>query len=198
MAGLLNPKGLPQGEQMPQGMQPQRMQRGATDPMNTEGQESNVSPEEQQQYDMFVGNAYKLIFGDERRLQTILQSLKATEDPKLNLANATAQVVAAVEQSAAKAGVQLSGDVLLHGGAEIMESLAEAAQKARIHDYNEDEMEGAFYQAVDMYREIGTQQGRVDPKMLQEDWAELEQLDQQGKLGEMMMKFAEQDEDVEA
>jgi len=193
MAGLMTQMQKPEAS-----APPARMQRGATDPMNTDGQAATASPEEQQQYDAFVGNAYKLMFGDDNRMRSIIASLKASDDPKMNLANATAQVVMALQQSAAKAGQQIGPDVLMHGGAEIMETLAEAAQRAKIHDYTADEMEGAWYQAVDMYREMASKAGLVDPEKAKAEFANLQQQDQSGALAEQLRGFADAAPEEEA
>lgn len=190
MAGLLSQMPTAGAPQPPMGEPPARMQRGPTDPMNMEGEEANVSPEEQATYDAFVGNAYKLI---EKARDGILSSLGASEDPKMNLANATAQVVMAVHQSAAKSGQQISPDVLFHGGAEIMETLAEAAERAQIHNFTEEELEGAFFQAVDMYREMATQAGLVDPEHAKAEFQNVLQQDQSGELAAMFREFVQDD-----
>lgn len=176
MQGLMG--GGPQNK-----MQTER--RGETDPANTAGAQPNVSPEEQQQYEQFVGQALNLIY-DDKGMQAVTQRLKGTGDPMDDLAQTAVMVVTRVQESAREAGQDIPGDVLFHGGVEIIEDLANLAEKAGIHSFSEDELEGATYRALDLYRETATQAGLIDPAPLKQEFGELMQADQQGRLGEII------------
>lgn len=148
-------------------------------------QPSNVSPEEQEQYERFVDNCYSMIY-DGKVLPKIIQSLDATEDPKMNLANATVIVVKQVAESASKAGTEISGDILMHGGAAVMEDLADLALKVKIHDYTEGEMEGAAYMAMDMYRQMEEKAGTLDVEASKADMRDVLIADQEGRMDELI------------
>lgn len=179
MAGLLQPP-MDKGMQGMQGMEDESMPEE-----QGEGEQSNVTPEEQAQYTKFVDNALKLI-SDPKVLPGIVETLKGSEDPKMNLATAAVMVVSRVQESAEQAGQKISGDVLYHGGMEIIESLATLADAAKIHTFDQKELEGATYQALDMYREKATKEGKLDPGVLKQEFGQLVEADKQGKLGEIL------------
>ena len=142
-----------------------------------------ASPEEQQQYERFVDNALQLIYSDQtlpnvlKRLQGLGEGQNGT-DPIEGLAQTAVMIVGGLQESAAKDQVQLTPDVLFHGGVAIIEDLAELASKAKIHDYDEKEIEGALYRAMDLYRE----QHPVDQEGLKQDFEALRQADASGEL----------------
>lgn len=150
-----------------------------------EESESNVSPEEQEQYDNFVGHAAKLIY-DPKSRDAVLQRLKATGDFMDDLANTAVMVVQRVEAAAEQAGEQIPDEIVFAGGKEILEELADYAGEMGIHDYDEKELEGAWYRALDLYRAMGEQTGRIDPTQLKAEFAQINEADQQGRLGELL------------
>lgn len=160
-------------------------QRGATDPTNTDGQQPNVSPEEQAEYDEFVNNALNLIY-DEKTKDRVIERLGATDDPVDDLANTVAVTVMGLQDSAERSGRKISDDVLFHGGIEILEDLANLAEKAGIHSFSEDELEAATYRALDTYREMATQAGKIDPEALKQEFGSILQADKQGALEQVL------------
>jgi hypothetical protein len=84
----------------------------------------------------------------------------------LALANTAVQIVSKLDASAKEAGQQIPDDILYHAGSEIVGMLAEVAEAANIHNYSEDEIQGAFFQAVDQYRPIAEADGRTDQNTL--------------------------------
>jgi hypothetical protein len=170
-------------------------------------QESNVSPEEQQIYDSVVGKAADIIYGKGKVMPQIVDALKPakdapaqdaadpsadTSDPAkgnpavLALANTAVQVVSKIDASAKDAGQHIPDDVLYHAGSEIVAMLAEVAEAAGFHDYSDQEINGAFIQAVDMYRPIAEASGRTDDKTLKDQFGQILQADSQGQLGQML------------
>ena len=71
----------------------------------------------------------------------------------------------------------------MHAGQEILEQLADIAEAANIHDFQEEELEGAFYRATDLYR---ISSSRVDPESLSQEFGQVQQADQQGTLGQLL------------
>ncbi len=145
------------------------------------GDAPNVSPEEQAQYTAFVETALNLI-SDDRFEDGLLKSLGGSKDPVLSLASTALTVVQRVEASASQKGQQVSGDVLLHAGEEIVGALAEMAGAANIHDYTQEEMDGAFYRAADMYREEKQARGEIDQDAAAADLQDLAAADKAGQL----------------
>lgn len=202
MAGLLS--GMPRGQGAPMADSPAEEQaEGAAGHNPTEeaaeasgeqgegpeqGEQPNVSPEEQAQYDRFIDMAFRLIY-DERSFPAILKRLTATPDPVEGLAAVVVMVVTRLRDSAKQQGVEVSPDVLFHGGSELLEDIADTAAKAGIHQYTEQEMEKALYRALDLYRAMDQRSGS-DPRPYQQDWDALVQADRQGRLGDLVPQLA--------
>src|SRR5690606_18411012 len=96
-----------------------------------------ASPEEQEQYELFVAQGMNLIY-DKRLFQSVVGMLEGEGDPIEGLARTAALVVAKVIQSADKAGQKFPGDVLYAAATEIFEDLAELSRRAQIKDYSQD------------------------------------------------------------
>lgn len=171
MAGLLNKQ---------PGMPPQ--QPSVNDPNAEEG--TNVSPEDQRQYDRFVTNGMKLIY-DPKAMPQLLQTIAGGGNPVQGIANALATVVMRLEDSAGKQGQQIDGDVELHGATELMEQMIELAETAGIHEYTPEEIESAYYLAIDTYRVAKQEKGTLPVEALTEDFTMLQQANEQGTLDEM-------------
>lgn len=163
--GAAMPAGNPQGAPAPE--------------MEDGGGQPNVSPEEQAQYEAFVNAALTLI-SDDNTEAGLLKSLGGSKDPILSLASTAVNVVKRVEAAAAKKNQQIPGEIILHGGQEIVEALAAMAAAAGIHDYTPEEVEGAFYRAADMYREDKAAAGEIDEAAAKSDIEELKAADQAG------------------
>ena len=151
---------------------------------NSDGEQPNVTPEEQKMYDVFVNNAFSAIY-DEKSLPQIIESLKGEGNPVDGLANTAVAVVTRVQDSAEKAGQEIAADVVFHAGTEILEDLAGLAEKAGVHEFTPEEIEGATFQAMDLYREMkGRDGGEARPQIV-EDFNQIVALDQAGKLDEI-------------
>ena len=145
----------------------------------------NVSEEEQAAKDAFVTKAWDLTY-DEDRFPTVMESVYGAGDPVTGLASTTALLVSRLYDGAVKAGQPISPDIMLHGGIEILEDLAETAGRAKLHDFTPQELEAATLRAMDMTRDMLTQAGHIDPRVLQQEFGQLVQADRAGKLGELL------------
>lgn len=76
--------------------------------------------------------------------------------------------------------------VLMEGGKLAVEELVEVAEAANIHDFSQEEIDGAFYRALDLFR---VAQEKVNPRVvqsLQRGFEQLRMADQQGQLGKVL------------
>jgi len=161
--------------------------REAMPPQGGGPDNSNVSPEEQQQYEGFVGNYLRLVYQDDEMRPALLESLGGDGNPVEGLANTAAMVVKRLVDSARGKGADISQDVIFHAGAEeIIPDLAELQADAKIADLGEQEIEAAMYRALDIYREAEMGEGNLDTETLSRDMAEMVEADKQGRLGEMV------------
>ncbi len=155
-------------------------------PVQSQGQreDPNVSPEEQKSYDQFVDNALSAIY-DEKSLPQIIQSLRGDGNPMDGLANTVVNIVMRVKSSAEQAGQEISDDILLAAGGEIIEDLAGLAATAGVHEYTPEEIEGAFFQSMDIYREMTGRDGGQNREQIVQDMNQLNALDEAGRLDEV-------------
>ncbi len=183
--GLLTqqPGAAPAGASAPAGGVPAPGQGGGEE-------QSNVSPEEQRIYDQFVDNALSAIY-DEKSLPSIIESLKGDGNPVDGLANTAVAVVTRVQDSAEKAGQELSPDVVFPAGSEILEDLANLAGEAGIHEFTPEEVEGALFQAMDIYREMKGRDGGAARPQLVEDFNNIVAVDKAGRLDEVVPGLTE-------
>ncbi len=184
--------------------------------------EGNVSPEEQDQYNMFMEKVGDILYGAGegagKIMPEILQSLSGakgggqpTDDEGaetspddegaegeggdkgnpavMALANTAVQVVQKIDTAGFEAGNPVSDEVVYHAAVETIELLAEISEKAGIHDFSEEELTGALYQAVDLYRPIAEELGRTNEDTLKQQFGEISEADKQGKLGELLPGF---------
>lgn len=175
------------------GLMPQTTGPAQAEMMPTQGADQvtmgepggNVSPEEQRQYDQFVGNALTMISSEKTR-SGILKSLEGDGNPKEGLATTAALIVKRVSDSAKETGQEISGDVMLHGGVEVVEALAETQAAAGIADLPEEEIEGAMFRAADLYRGMAAADGSLNQEAAQQDIQMLKAAQEQGQLGAIL------------
>lgn len=147
-------------------------------------EEPNVSPEEQQDYQRFVANGILAIYSDPMH-ERVLQSLGGNA-PAEALASTAATVVKQLESSARGQGKQISPDILLHGGKEIFEELADLQKEAGLGEVPDDQLEGAWYRALELYRGMAEADGSVDPNAVEQDMATLMAADREGQLDQVV------------
>lgn len=159
-----------------------------------EEDQPNVSPQEQQQYDSLVQNGMEMLYTKDGEVNPeIVKRLSTGNKFMDSLAQTGVWLVMMLEQSAEKSGSPISDDVLMHGGKELFEQLVEIDEKLGIHTFKEAEVQGAWYQALDLYREANSDDGgRFDAEGGQEAseaFAELNQADQEGRADEVVPGF---------
>jgi hypothetical protein len=154
-----------------------------------------ATPEEQEQYDMIVGSAFNMVY-DEKMLSQITTVLEGGGDPKAGLARAASLVLTKVLKSAKQSGQEFDGGVIFHAGTEIFEDLAELSKEAGIHDFTQDpdELEGAYFLALDQLRVDMQEAGMLNTEAAKADFAQLQEMDANGKLEQMLLSLASEDE----
>lgn len=165
--------------------------------------QANVTPEEQAEYEQAMNNALELLYTDKGVRPELLEQLKAGggaveaaaspdqpnasgNGPILALAQAAVTIVGQLDDSAREAGKPISDDVLYHVGADVTAEIAEIAEASKIHDYSEEDITGAFMQALDMYRDKAIADGRTSKETLEGQFNEINQAEAAGKLGDIL------------
>ena len=150
----------------------------------------NVTPQEQKEYERFVSNGLNMIY-DPKGLKKIVKSLRGGDNPVEGLANTLVSVVQRLEQSARQSGNEVSGDVMLQGGVELLETLVEMSEKAGIHEFSEKDMETALFMAMDNYRFIKQSQGQLPDEVMKADFQRMLQAEQDGTLEDILPGIGE-------
>lgn len=153
-------------------------------------EQPNVTPDEQKMYDQFVDNAFSAIY-DDKSLPQVIESLKGDGNPMDGLANTAVSIVVRVQDSAEQAGQAIPPDVVFNAGVEILENLADLAGKAGVHEFTAQEIEGAMFQAMDIYRETKGRDGGAGRPQIVEDFNQIVALDQAGRLDEVAPGLSE-------
>lgn len=155
---------------------------------NGEDPRQPASEEEQAQYQAYVEAGLEVIMTEDGRPEDWVLGLLRGEydanaeqrfaeaDPPLRpldqapidpLAVAAVSVLLEIEDIAGQGGAELADEIVYNGGSEIMSVLAEASEAAGVYDYNESDLEVAFYRAVDLYRITSN---RIDPENLKKEF----------------------------
>jgi hypothetical protein len=159
----------------------------------------NVTAEEQEEYELVIDNAQKLLYSDPE----VLMENVSQGDIVEGLANTVANVFSQISDSAKQNGVKFADGVILAASGEIMEDLADFITEAGIDDPTPEQMESAMYAAVDKYREL--QQKNIDPNEAAGEFMRLQDAEKDGMLdqvapglSERFAQFQPTPEDIEA
>lgn len=199
MAGLGVPAQAAPGRPTAAAAPPAQPQPGA--PMDADEDEGEpASPEEQAMYDTIVKKALGIIYPENQQGQVspeILANLKGDFDTQVlsmfepaepALTDSPADTVAAVATLLAimaegSLGGPAPGEVMMHAGKAIVEEMIEVAEAAGLKDFTEEEMEGVFYRAIDLYRVASP---FVDQEALKAEFGKIVEADKAGQLGAVL------------
>lgn len=153
--------------------------------------EPNVSEEEQAQYDAFVENAAEIMYTKEGGPEPeVLGRLSTGKKPIDTMAQTLVWLVMLVEQDAKRQGQEIDDGVIFHAAAEILEMLIELSEAAGLHTWKEAEIQGAWYNALDMYREANSGPGgRIDEQEAASAFEALDAADKEGRADEIIPGF---------
>jgi hypothetical protein len=115
-------------------------------------------------------------------LGQIIKTVGQSADKVQALAQTAVQVVVRVEDSMEQHGHPLNLNMTFEAGAETVTDLTDAMAKAGVHTYSQQEIDAAFLRAVDMYRLLRQQQGRLDPAVFQQIIQQMKQAQSSGTL----------------
>ena len=170
-------------------------------------EEANVTPEEQAAYEEFVLNGYELLYDGGKVRPGILELLDENpEDLLAVIENVDLEQFSPVIALAATATIvvlevvrrygeeQPDASIILHGGKDLLEELAEIAGLYGSHDYTEQEMTDAFRMGADLYREAAADMGLVNLDALKAEFEEIVAADREGRTAEVLPGLEQQPE----
>lgn len=117
---------------------------------------ANATPQQQAQYEQFVKNGMRLIYG-KKSVPQIVKSLDGNGDPVAGLTNTVTAVVLRLTESAKKAGKPLSPEVVLYGAGELLEQLADFSEQSGGHKYDDEQLRTIAQGMVDGMKQGGAE-----------------------------------------
>lgn len=136
-----------------------------------ENGEVQASPEEQQDYDLLVTRARKMIFGKSK--EKVLQVLGSSETPAKGMGMAGAMIARTLVKSSEEQGRQINADVVTNAGIEIVQDLNDLAVVNNVFKYDSpedenNEMSDALLWGVKFYNDQAKAAGEITPEMQKE------------------------------
>lgn len=156
---------VPGAENAPQGM----------DGENASEHGRQASPEMQAIYNRFVGACMMAIW-DEKFMPKVLKMFQDHPNQTDALALVAAGVAQRIYMGARKKGMEIPLEVMLHGGIEVVQQVAELATAGGIEGIEPDEVETAYYLAADKVRDALSSAGMLDLSGAEENLAELKSM----------------------
>jgi hypothetical protein len=162
-----------------------------------QGNGRKASPEQQQQYDAFVGQCYHVIYA-KGQVNPAIANLLKVGDPISAVAHATVNVVLRVMTSAKQNNIQFDPGVLLKGGQEVYQDLCDLSGKLGIHKFTEGEVDAGWVQTMHLAQQQMQQAGLIDPKAFVRDQQELNQAAENGNIDDYLPGVGGLVKDVQA
>lgn len=141
-------------------------------------------PEEQDLYERFVAAGTMMLY-DQKFFPTFAQMVKSME-PKAAVADAVAKVSLRTVQETRKQGVEIPGEVVLQGAKELTEGAADAAERVGAEPFSPQDLEEAYYMALDRGRAAFQAEGLIDEQEAQEGARMIEEMQSDGRLDQAL------------
>lgn len=149
----------PGGKRPPEGRDALPPARGASsneerdeDAEESDGEQPNVSPEEQAAYDSVVTHAMNMIYG-ERSFQQVMKMIQSAGDPAEGVAQAAVMILSRIYESSRQQGQPISDDVMMAAGEEVIALLFELIEEAGLGEASEDAVFTATTRALQLWAE---------------------------------------------
>lgn len=150
--------------------QPEAMQGRSKAPARARAT-PNVTPQQQAAYASFVNACYRIIFNP-GAFGPILKLVFAHNNPPQGLASAVVMVVMQVEEQLQKQRQPPTDEpILLRGALEVLTTLSQSAELAKIHKFTPKELGEAIRAAIIQYTQQATQIGLFNRDMAQQQVA---------------------------
>jgi len=162
MSGLLN-----QGE--PQTEAPQQMEAPAA-----EGQDTPMSPEDQEKFDILVANGMKIIY-NEKFGKTMLNKVVKSKAPVEDIASFTLAVVTRLENAMERKKISLPDGVKIQAANQLMGEIMSMCEQAELPPLSEEQRGECWSIAVSKYIDQAIKTGKMTPEQVQELSAQAQQ-----------------------
>ena len=167
------------------------MENGILNQGEQRGQQE-LPPESQEQFDLFIINGMNIIH-NEKASKSILNVISKSQDPIKAIAGETVKIVDRIATDAAKNGLALSNDVLVHGGNFLMGEIINVAETAGMQKMTDEEKSASFELATAQYLDESVKSGKVSPEQM----AQLGQQARQSPEGQQIAQKMQQGQGVQ-
>lgn len=185
MPGLGNPEAaLAAGRPMAPAAQPTAPQ---ADPMA--GVLEDASPEEQELYDTYVALTLLALY-DEQLAKPVAEMMRRANDHVSVVAEIAAAAAMRTYQQAREEGVDIPGEILMHGGQEITDAVIEIAEASGAEPFTPDMAEQAFLQAADTFAEGAEELGVYGQEVMAQDMQAINEMKASGRFDAIMAQLS--------
>jgi hypothetical protein len=160
---------------------PNRLPPQTAAPPQDGGQQA--PPEMQDAYNEFVGRGTAILWSKPVR-EGLRTALKKSQDAVSTVAEFSASVSLKAIKDAAAEGKIIPAAVTIQGGQEIVQQAGEIAEKAG-RPLQQEELEAAYYLAIDRGRAAAQKEGLLDMDAVGADAQQLEGMKQDGRLDQV-------------
>jgi antitoxin component of RelBE/YafQ-DinJ toxin-antitoxin module len=128
-----------------------------------DGEEPNVTPEEQQQYDTIVYKAMEMLYSDDR-IVPMLEKLKAgANNISKEIGHTAAMVMTSLVQTVAQSDQEIPEEILYNAGQEVVSQIVDIATAAGIvsEEQSQDVAEAALYEGLRIWGQNMGRDGQI-------------------------------------
>ena len=125
---------------------------------------ANLTPVERKAFDMAMNQIKALVYAKDV-FKNVLESIKLSlkgDIPFAGLSTVVANAMSKIKTDSLKAKVDLSDNVMLAVGAEMIGDLATMVHQAKVYTFPQGMIDGAYIRAVTIYQQTEQKAGRID------------------------------------
>lgn len=154
--GQMDQRAMPQQQPAP----PDQTQEQPNQQEQPDAQQGQVSPEAQQEFDIFVANGMSVIHS-KKVTESILNSVAQNKNRLEAFAVVLVNVVSKLFDSAKSNNVKLTNDTLLHGSNVLLQEILGVAQTAGMGELSEEQKTEILQRGISMYLDQAVKTGRM-------------------------------------
>lgn len=150
-----------------------------------DGEEPNVTPEEQQLYDAVVYKAMQFMYAEDM-IVPLLEKLKGgAQNISKEIGHTAAMIMTSIVQTFDDDGQEIEGEILFNAGGEVVSQLVDIAVAGKIvaPEQEQDVAEAALYEGLRIWGQNMGRDGKITDEMAMDAKEQLRRADiQQGAL----------------
>lgn len=155
---------------------------------NTDANIEEAGPEEQASYNRFVSMAV-MGLSDKNMLDKTIATMSSAGEPTEGVAEVVSAIIIRIMSMAKEQGSELTGDVLMNGGKEVVEYGIELAEAASIAEFTPDMMDETFFRVLDIVTTALKSTGDLDEEAIASDLPIFQQMEANGGLDQMLAQL---------